>query len=159
MKHLQNYINEKLIITKDKAKNKYAYSCQPQKWGDLRNILEDRLEKDKDADLNDIDVTKITDMSDIFRTLDPHNIDISEWDVSNVTNTEGMFYGCKNFNSDLSNWDVSNVKYMFRMFSNCQKFDSDLSNWDVSNVEDMKNIFDGCYALKHVPTWYLNHFK
>ena len=105
MKNLNNYIFEKLNI-KD-IKRQYNYF--PKTRGELRQILEERLKEDQDADLNDIDVSEITNMKDLFGHLDPHNIDISEWNVSNVTDMYKMFYDCNSFNSDLSNWDVSNV--------------------------------------------------
>lgn len=35
---------------------------------------------------------------------------VDQWDVSNVTNMQQMFYDCININIDLSNWDTSNVK-------------------------------------------------
>ena len=128
MKNLNNYISEKLNI-KD-IKRQYNYF--PKTKDELRQILEERLKEDKNANLNDIDVSKITDMSYLFSDLDPHNIDISEWNVSNVTDMYKMFYDCNSFNSDLS-------------------------NWDVSNVTDMYNMFDGCSSLKHIPSWYKNN--
>ena len=87
MKNLNNYILEKLNI-KD---IKHQYNYFPKTRGELRQILEERLKEDKNANLNDIDVSKITNMSCLFSDLDPHNIDISKWDVSNVTNMGSMF--------------------------------------------------------------------
>ena len=127
MKSINNYINEKLVISK-KLK-KYQYTCQPKDKGELKEIIKDRLEADKDANLNDIDVSQITDMSDLFVGLDPHNIDISEWDVYNVIDMLYMFDGCENFNCDLS-------------------------KWDVSNVIAMSGMFYGCKSLKNKPSWY-----
>ena len=42
----------------------------------------------KDADLNNIDTSEITDMEQLFVGLDPHNIDISEWNMENVKNIQ-----------------------------------------------------------------------
>ena len=104
MKQINNYIQEKLVINKNiKAK---VYTCQPKDPDELKQILEERLAKDKNANLNDIDVSKITNMSYLFDELDPHNIDISKWDVSNVENFFGMFFVCYNFNCDLNNLNV-----------------------------------------------------
>ena len=39
------------------------------------------------------DVSRVTDMSNLFKNKDNFNEDISNWNVSNVTNMESMFYG------------------------------------------------------------------
>ena len=130
------------------AKDLYNYNPQKKITSkkELQNILEQRLAEDKNANLNDIDVSLITDMSDLFSVLShgPHNIDISEWNVSNVKDMSSMFDGCENFNSDLSKWDVSNVENTHHMFYDCYNFNSDLSKWDVSNVKDMSGMFEHC---------------
>ena len=149
MKQLDNYITERLKLTSKTKSN--TYTCQPKSFGELRDILEDRLMgKDKNADLNDIDVSNITDLggnahpNGLFERLDPHNIKIDQWDVSNVINMEDMFFGCKNLECDISKWDVSKVTNMQSMFVRCENFNCDLSNWNVSNVEDMYYMFYKC---------------
>ena len=147
MKTINTYINEKLNISTE-------YTCKPKDKYELKDIIEERLKKDKDANLNDIDVSSVTNMSNLFYRLDPHNIDISEWDVSNVTNMYSMFNGCKKFNSDLNKWNVSSVTDMSYMFYGCNKFNSDISNWNVSNVKIMYKMFYKCDSLKNKPKWY-----
>ena len=156
MKALKDFIDEAFRINKDtKVKNEYNYHPKTKK--ELRELIEKLLDEcGNDADLNDIDVSKITDMKGLFNDLDIHNIDISEWDVSNVTNMMGMFYKCENFNCDLSKWNVSKVTDMFGVFYKCENFDSDLSNWDVSKVTDMRNMFFKCNSLQNIPRWYEN---
>ena len=151
MKNLNQYITEKFKIN---SKTISKYTCQPKTRKELKSIIEDRLEKNKNANLNDIDVSNIDDMHNLFVNLDIHNIDISEWDVSNVKVMHRMFYCCENFNSDLSNWDVSNVINMTSMFEGCKKFNCDLSSWNVSNVKIMDDMFYGCNSLKNKPSWY-----
>ena len=145
-------IIESLKINSKTKVNKY--SCKPKDLDELWKIVEEYLKKDKNANLNDIDVSNITDMSYLFDGLDPHNIDISEWDVSKVKDMYNMFSYCKNFNCDLSNWDVSNVKDMSWMFYDCNKFNCDLSKWNVSKVTNINNMFHGCTSLKNKPSWY-----
>ena len=141
MKSLKNYIQEKLIIKKNKTNN---YKYFPETKKELREIIVKRIKDEgKEVDLNDIDVSKITDMSRLFEDTD-FNGDISKWDVSNVTNMEYMFYWCENFNQDISSWDVSNVKNMSWMFGRCKSFNQDISSWDVSKVNDNKFVFYNC---------------
>ena len=152
MNSLNQYIIEKLRINKDIKK---IYNYHPKTKNELISLLKKLLEeRGKNADLNDIDVSDITDMTGLFKNLNPHKIDISEWNVSNVKDMHFMFYYCTNFNSDLSNWDVSNVEDMHGMFYSCKNFNSDLSKWDVSKVTDMEHMFDGCNSLKNKPSWY-----
>ena len=81
MKAIDRYILEKFQITKD---SKLPYTCHPKDKFELKKILEERLAKDKNADLNDIDVSNITDMGvwgfsglkGLFQDLDPHDIHI-----------------------------------------------------------------------------------
>ena len=146
MKSLVHYIQEKLIIKKSIIKkNKTAnYKYFPESKDELKEIIEKRIkEEGNEVDLNDIDVSQITDMSELFWGTD-FNGDISSWDVSNVTNMEYMFFMCKNFNQDISSWDVSNVTNMEGMFCECKLFNKDISTWDVSNVRDNEDMFYYC---------------
>ena len=61
-------------------------------------------------------------------------IPIGDWDVSRVTNMDDMFYRCESFNEPLNNWNVSNVTSMDNMFYKCNSFNQPLDKWNVSNV-------------------------
>ena len=116
MKSLARYIQEKLVIKKNKG---VEYKYFPQTKDELKEIIKQRIKNEgNEVDLNDIDVSNITDMSYLFFSLN-FNGDISQWDVSNVTNMKFMFYNCKNFNQDISKWDVSNAKYSSNIFYAC----------------------------------------
>ena len=149
MKSLKSYIQEKLIIKKS---TNYKYF--PKTKEELQDIILKRIKDGGDEiDLNDIDVSKITDMSELF-TQTNFNGDISNWNVSNVTNMRFMFYRCKLFNQDISNWNVSNVTDMSGMFLTCTKFNQDISNWDVSNVENMSWMFGNCKSFNQdISSW------
>ncbi len=91
------------------------------------------------------DVSKVTDMRNLFQDARTFNGDLSKWDVSNVYYMYGMFRGAHAFNGDLSKWDVSKVADMHYMFHDTHAFNGDLSKWDVSKVADMSDMFS--YSL------------
>ena len=114
MKTLVDHINEALKIGNNLSEWS-SYSCQSKTKEELEQIIKDRISKEgPNCDLNDIDVSQITDMSELF-AYSIFNGDISRWNVSNVKNMSKMFYRSK-FNGDISEWDVSNVKNMAYMF-------------------------------------------
>ena len=138
MKTLKDHIDEALKMGKNLS-NFSTYSCQPADKKELKNIIEERINKEgPECDLNDIDVSLVTDMSYLFyNTI--FNGDISKWDVSKVTDMSYMFkYSL--FNGDISKWNVSNVESMADMF-NKSRFNGDISDWNVSNVKQMGWMF------------------
>ena len=156
MRNLDTYIIEKILINKDTN----IYSCHPTNKDELKQILRKRLNNDKNANLNDIDVSKIIDMGihpydgGLFEDLDPHNINVSNWNMSNVTNTSGLFYNCTHFNCDISNWDMHNVKDMHSMFFGCKQFNCNLNKWNVSNVKHKGFMFTNSGLEENPPKWY-----
>ena len=88
MKSLTQFIQEKLIIKKSK------YNYFPKTKKELKDIIKQRIKQEGiEVNLNDIDVSHITDMSYLFQFLD-FNGDISKWDVSNVDEMEDIFDEC-----------------------------------------------------------------
>ena len=115
MKTLKNYITEKILINKN---SKIGYIYHPKTRNELEDIINQRIKSEGNkCDLNDIDISNITDMSNLF-AFSKFNGDISKWNVSNVKNMKSMFLYSK-FNSDISNWDVSNVTNNAYMFDDC----------------------------------------
>ena len=141
MKTLKQHINEALKIGKNLSEWS-AYSCQPKTRDELKKIIKDRISKEgPNCDLNDIDVSLITDMSWLFYNSE-FNGDISKWNVSNVKTTWCMF-AYSEFNGDLSKWDVSNVNEMHGMFAN-SKFNQDISNWNIRKDGNTRLMFKDC---------------
>ena len=177
MKSLTTYITEKMVYTKVTA-SKIKYF--PESTEELRSIISNKIKKEgPNANLNDIDVSHITDMSNLFSP--DFCGDVSEWDVSNVTNMKAMFDGCEKFNGDLSKWNVSkvedmslmfrfcrefegkgldkwntdNLKTCFKTFNGCKKFDVNLSNWNMENATTTEEMFAWCiiYTGKGIEDW------
>ena len=131
-----------------------VYSCQPKSNEELKIIIGSRISKyGPKCDLNDIDTSLITDMSDLFY-YSSFDGDISKWNVRNVKSMHEMFY-YSNFNGDISNWDVSNVEDMVGMFER-SKFNGDISGWDVSNVKDMTYMFTLSKCNQDISNWNIN---
>ena len=102
---------------------------QPKNKTQLKSLI-DYAFKHKQYDLNFIDTSKITDMSNLFEYC-KHDFDVSGWDVSKVKNMSYIFYNCIKFKG------------------------KGLENWNVSNVIDMRGMFKGCNKLT-IPDWYKN---
>ena len=101
-------------MTKEQAK------YFPQTKSELRNLIKRRIkEEGNEVDLNDIDVSVITDMSELFAYNRDFNGNISSWDVSNVISMNSMFDRCESFNQDISNWNVYKVRSIIDTFNNC----------------------------------------
>jgi len=86
-------------------------------------------------------LSKVTDMSLMFKEATAFNQDISSWNTSKVTNMYGMFAYANAFNKDISSWNTSNVTNMYGMFYDARAFNQDLATWDTSKVTDMQEMF------------------
>lgn len=150
MKSIKSYIIEKLKITSDNINN---YTYIPENKTELQNIIKDRIEKEGyQIDLNDIDISLITDLCGLFQgikglklnELDKLEVNVSKWDTSNVEDMTGLFYNMSKFNCDISEWNTKNVKSMANMFTYCSEFNQDISKWNVENVKNVNSMFMNC---------------
>ena len=92
----------------------------------IHDLVRDGIKQyGKDANLNYIDTSQVTNMDSLFVDTD-FNGDIRHWDVSNVTNMKRMFGFCEKFNSPLNKWDVSNVTDFSATFFYCENFNQPL---------------------------------
>ncbi len=124
---------------------------------DLKKIIKEAIAKyGNNCDLNFIDVSKVTNMRDLFRQSE-FNGDISEWNVSKVTNMEGLFF-YSSFTGDISKWNVSNVTNMSHMF-HCSKFNGEISHWDVSKVTNMAAMFDASEFNGDISRWEVSNVR
>ena len=99
------------------------------------------------ANINDWDVSNVTDMSNLFSGKETFNQPLDKWNVSGVTNMEAMFSQCDLFNQPLDSWDVSNVRNMKFMFFRCEKFNQPLNMWTVNNATNTNYMFEGCDSM------------
>lgn len=171
MKSLHNYINEKLILSKDTFKSvnlKTKKSYFPRNKKDLVIIIESILNEayrkgETQISLNSIETKNVVDMVNLFvhisNDIDSNIlnsftvIDVSEWDVSNVTNTQFMFAFLPNVISfgDLSHWDLSNVDYTNCMFQGCKSLEKlNLSHWNFVKCKSFKQMFYDCEKLESI---------
>ncbi|WP_375579129.1 BspA family leucine-rich repeat surface protein [Marivirga tractuosa] len=99
------------------------------------------------SDLNNWDVSNVTNFVGVFFEASAFNGNISNWNVSNATDMQQMFDGASSFNRELNNWNVLNVTNMSRMFRNATSFNGNISNWNTTSVENMSNMFNGATSF------------
>jgi surface protein len=57
---------------------------------------------------------------------------INNWDVSNITNIGQIFRAAYVFNQDISSWDTSSITTYFYAFFSARAFNQNLSNWTLN---------------------------
>lgn len=126
----------------------------PKNKNDLINIINDEiLINGKECNLNHIDTSQITEMSELFKHSE-FNGDISNWDTSEVRYVEGMFAQSK-FNKNISKWNMTHVKSISHMFwKSC--FNGDISNWNLISLTDMVETFKESKFTGDLSKWILD---
>jgi surface protein len=75
--------------------------------------------------------------------ITPFNQFIGNWDVSKVTNMQEMFRSSYAFNQDISSWNVSGVTDMSLMFYAATAFNQNIGGWNVKNVNNFTGFMSG----------------
>jgi surface protein len=177
MKHINNFINEKLIINSSTKKHTIKVNNKEEFRKAVDKIIEESQDKEN-INLNSIDVSHLVDMTRLLRKytnikkLDVSSwdvsqiksmaymfppsletVDLSDWDVSEVQTMEGMFLGCKNLKEigDISNWETKSLENTSDMFSNCKSIKKiDISNWIFSKIRKLERMFTNCENLESI---------
>ena len=97
--------------------------------------------------LSNWNVSSVTDMSHMFESAPFFNQPLNSWNVSSVTKMNHMFNGASSFNKPLNTWNVSSVTDMSSMFSSATAFNQTLNDWNVSSVTSMTSMFDGATSF------------
>merc|ERR1712167_94037 len=93
------------------------------------------------------DVSRVTDMNNLFSSTNNFNEDINAWDVGLVTNMQNIFYSATAFNQPLNAWDVAQVTSMWSMFNGATLFNQPLEAWDVAKVHSSPCTFQSASAF------------
>lgn len=99
------------------------------------------------GDIDNWDVSSVTDMNRMFLFAKAFNQDLNSWDVSSVTSMLSMFHGAVAFNGNIGSWSPTSVLTMQGMFNGTfpdgHAFNQNIDGWDVSSVTDMNSMFKG----------------
>src|SRR5690606_21072853 len=106
------------------------------------------------------DLNGVTDLSYSFSKSGIESIpNINDWDVSHVTNLSSFLQKIAGFNQSLSNWDVSKVTDMSFMFDGATNFDQPLDSWDVGSLEHFDYLFREASSFNQsLGAWNLESF-
>jgi surface protein len=115
--------------------------------------------RDFNRNINDWNVSKVTNMQQVFNATVVFNQPINSWDTSSVITMLGMFEGAAAFNQPIDNWNVTNVTDMSYMFNITTAFNQPLANWEragssLSKVTNMRNMFNQAPSFQqYIGNW------
>lgn len=108
-----------------KTSQSKGVTYQPKTKAALKKLI-----KDESIYLGDIDVSGVSDFTNLFDKSKRKDFSgIEKWNVSHIKDMSFCFVEARHFNHDISSWDVSNVEYAADMFLNAKKFNQNLDSW------------------------------
>ncbi len=141
-------ILKKLTKAKDKAKafdslftpktsQSKGVTYQPKTKAALKKLI-----KDESIYLGDIDVSGVSDFTNLFDKSKRKDFSgIEKWNVSHIKDMSFCFVEARHFNHDISSWDVSNVEYAADMFAHAKKFNQPLDKWNLCKAKKIYQMF------------------
>lgn len=154
MKTLQQHINERLILNKDRVQQ---YKYFPKTKSELAEIINERdylnVKKYNNdiLNLNDIDTSNIFNFAYLFEGLKSTKININNWKFTNNNHIDihGLFWNRFDIEEIYCDKiDVRNVEIFYGMFYHCKKLKTlNLNNWEFTNGYDFRYMFYGCINL------------
>lgn len=148
-----------------------GYKYFPTDKRELRNIINQKI-KNREYDFNDIDVSRITDLSGAFYRIwaiqqDKFRayikIDVSKWNVSLCKNFSHMFAGVSYVNFDFSKWDVGNGENFEDMFASSHTYNpiTGIENWDMSKAKTVAGMFSDtwCFNKLDFSNWDVHNIE
>ena len=107
----------------------------------VKDVCAGKAIDERYGQIEDWDVSGVSDMSHAFENRTDFNRDISRWNTSNVVTMKSMFHTTTPFNQPLNEWNVSNVTTIDGMFQMAASFNLPLNDWNVSKVTTMGYTF------------------
>ena len=149
----KNPIPDMVTIFEEYNDNYNKDKLTPKTKEELKTLVDDEK-----INLGEINVSNITDMSNLFNETTRVDFSgIEKWDVSHVTDMSYMF--CNSFfNHPIGSWDVSKVTDMSYMFCN-SNFNHPIGSWDVSKVENMEGMFELAPFNQSIVNWNVSNVK
>lgn len=153
MKTLQQHINERLILNKDRVQ-KIKYEYFPKNKSELAQMIIERdnlnFKNGNDIlNLNDIDTSDIFNFAYLFENLKSTKININNWNLSNAKDIHGLFWNRYDIEEIYCDkLDVNNVECFYGVFYHCKKLKTlNLNNWKFANGNDFRLMFHSCINL------------
>ncbi|WP_080896251.1 BspA family leucine-rich repeat surface protein [Photobacterium angustum] len=138
-----------ILISVIGSKSVESGELSPEVAKDLAKLeLISCIEEQDTACIETFDLTRFDDFSNLFKSqIVPDGVNLEDWDVSHVTNMSNMFKNATLFNQNISYWNTSNVTDMSNMFEGAISFNQNISGWNVKKVTNIRGMFANAVAF------------
>lgn len=106
------------------------------------------------ANINDWDISGMTQMGDFFFQALSFNQDLNKWDISNIISLGTLkFRGASVFNGNVDNWDISGITSgnLSNLFMFCPRFNRDISTKSISAEDSPTGLAYTAWDLGNNP--------